>query len=167
MKDIVTVKQALVLRELGYKEPTLRYAYGIGSYRLQKQRTTTTINYCKAILSVPSVDQAIDWLRRKFNIIIFDFADPFVDPIKNAIVYCYGVKLCNKKWGWNQRKYIGQSNWSRNPYAIKRQAIWIALHHIVKIKKDAANRRNSKNRRRKLQSNSNKPKRAVVRMLRS
>lgn len=80
----------------------------------------------------PNVDQAIDWLRRKFNIIIYNAIEPFVDPTvkKPRILYRYSVKWCNLRDGWNGRKYIGESKLIENPYVAKRQAITIAIRYI-------------------------------------
>lgn len=81
------------------------------------------------------VDRVIDWLRIKFNIIIFNAAAPFVDPVKKTIMYSYTVKFCNTNWGWNCREIIGQTKWSKNIYAMKRQAIWIAIRYLKKKQK--------------------------------
>ena len=147
MSKLVTIKQALILRDLGFKESTTRHAYRFDStYYLQPGGITIKQNVPKhsAMLAMPTVDQAIDYIRRKYNIIIFDATEPFVDLNKNSIMYSYKVKLCNKKWGWNYRKYIGKSKWSADSYAMKRQALWIAFRYI--IKENAKRRTNCKNR---------------------
>lgn len=86
------------------------------------------------ILSLPSVDQAIDWLRRKYNVHIYTSIPPFVDPTddKHPILYRYAVKYCNKRDGWNGRVHIGETNLSKNVYSLKRQAIWLAIRWIKK-----------------------------------
>lgn len=85
----------------------------------------------------PDVDDAIDWLRRKYNIVIYNSIEPFVDPAakKPRILYRYSVKKCNLRDGWNGRKYIGESKLVENIYSAKRQAIMIALRYI-KSQKD-------------------------------
>lgn len=80
----------------------------------------------------PSVDEAIDWLRRKYSIVIYEVAEPFVSPATNKIEFSYGVKLCNTQWGWNARKILGQTKWGSNPYSLKRKAITIALDWLKK-----------------------------------
>lgn len=81
-----------------------------------------------------TVDDAIDAFRKKFNIIIYHKAEPFVQPTgnKHKILYCFAVKKCypNEPNGWNKREYIGESKWCENIYEAKRQAIKIALKYV-------------------------------------
>lgn len=149
MSNLVTLKQALLLRDLGFNEVSMQYAYRFfknGDFHIQNGQT-----FCKNsdsplhILVLPTIDQAIDWIRRKYNIIIYNAMEPFVDPITNKILYRYKVKKCNVKWGWNQREPLGQSRMSPNVYAMKRQALTIAIRYI--LKKNADSRRCSKHRK--------------------
>lgn len=78
-----------------------------------------------------TVDKVIDEIRRKFKVIIYNTAPPHVDPISNKIVYGFSVKVCNTKWGWNARKYLGQTKWRTNIYQAKREAINIAINWIL------------------------------------
>ncbi len=91
----------------------------------------------KELLWQPNVDHVIDWLRRKYNIVIYNAIEPFVDPTakKPRILYRYSVKKCNLRDGWNGRKYIGESKLVENIYSAKRQAIMIALRYIKSQKK--------------------------------
>lgn len=81
-----------------------------------------------------SVDIVIDAFRKKYNIIIYHKAEPFVQPTgdKHKILYCFAVKKCypGKSNGWNKREYIGESKWCENIYEAKRQAIKIALEYV-------------------------------------
>lgn len=113
-----------------------------------------------------TVDEAIDWIRRKFNVMIFDATEPYVDPIEKKIKYAYRVKFCNKTWGWNQRERIGQTKWSNDSYAAKRTAIWIAIRYINRKKKDAERRRQSANRRRGIRNSNSRKRTAILRPLR-
>lgn len=141
MSNLITVNDALKLRNLGYnEEKATRYAYRFGDkgkYRLQKgyiiYRNSDNPFH---ILSVPTVDEVIDWLRRKYNVIIVNSADPFVNPVSKYIEYGYKVKQCNPKWGWNQREYVGGTVWSCDINAAKRMAIRIAIRHILKKKQN-------------------------------
>mgnify|MGYP006916054875 CR=1 FL=1 len=142
MSKVVTVKQALALKYLGFNEPCIGY-------------------------HLPTVDEAIDWLRRKFHVIVYDATEPFVDPIKKHILYAYRVKYCNVRWGWNQREQIGCSKRSKDSYAAKRTAIWIAIRYIIKTKKNAERRRNNKTWRKGIQSSCSKTRRATVLKLRN
>lgn len=100
-----------------------------------------TYNQYKSLLKlgfsglIPSVDEAIDWLRKKFNVMIYHSAAPFVDPTTNSFVY-YGfkVKFCNVGHGWNFRENIGESKWSKNIYAAKRMAITTAIKYAFKVR---------------------------------
>ena len=87
---------------------------------------------------VPTVDEVIDWLRRKYNIVIYNSIEPFVDPAakKPRILYRYSVKKCNLRDGWNGRKYIGESKLVENIYSAKRQAIMLAIRYIKSQKND-------------------------------
>lgn len=81
-----------------------------------------------------TIDQIIDEFRKKYNIIIYNKAEPFVQPTgnKHKILYCFAVKKCypNEPNGWNKREYIGESKWCDNIYEAKRQAIKIALKYV-------------------------------------
>lgn len=86
------------------------------------------------------LDDVIDAIRRRFNVIIYNSAPPHVDPISKKIIYGFSVKVCSTKWGWNARKYLGQSKWRTNIYQAKREAIniaikWILSHKSQKSKK--------------------------------
>ena len=83
-------------------------------------------------LAVPDVDQAIDWLRKKYHIIIYHSHAPFVNPqLNNAICYTFSIKQCDRQWGWNQRKSFGRTKMSKNIYSAKRMAITIALRGVL------------------------------------
>lgn len=120
-KALVSQTIALNLAKLGFRENCTwikRRGSAIGIKRKQ--------------LRYPSVDEAIDWLRRKYNIVIYNAIEPFVDPTakKPRILYRYSVKKCNLRDGWNGRKYIGESKLVENIYSAKRQAIMIAIRYI-------------------------------------
>lgn len=85
------------------------------------------------------IDRAIDSLRKRYNIVIYNTAEPFVNA-DGKIEYGFSVKKCNPKWGWNARTYIGKSKWRTNIYQAKREAIniaikWILSHKSQKSKK--------------------------------
>ncbi len=104
-----------------------------------------TYNQYKSLLKlgfsgpIPSVDETIDWLRKKFNVVIYNSAAPFVDPATNSFIY-YGfrVKFCNVGRGWNFRENIGETKWSKNVYATKRMAITIAIKYVNNSKERRA-----------------------------
>lgn len=117
----VSNHQDCVLKELGYND------YQFGGVRLNA-----------------SVDEVIDWIRRKYNVVIYNSADPFVSPNSNKILYSYEVKACSTYWGWNMREIIGKTGWSSNHYGMKRQAITMALRWIKKHHKIKTNGKSSK-----------------------
>lgn len=110
-QTLVTINQANTLAKYGY--------YGYVSY-------VPNVGY------IATVDDAIDWLRRKYNIVIYNTIEPFVDPVSNKILYRMSVKQCNLRDGWNGRIYIGESKLTSNIYAAKRQAVSIAIRWIKK-----------------------------------
>ena len=55
-ESLISKTQTLALKELGFNELTL---------------------YLRGDMSVPTVDEVIDWLRRKHNIIIYNKIEPF------------------------------------------------------------------------------------------
>lgn len=89
------------------------------------------------------IDNTIHALRVKYNIEIYNTAEPFVCPTgknQNKVVYGFSVKVCNPKWGWNARQYIGKTDWLPNIWEAKRRAIniaikWILSHKSQKSKK--------------------------------
>lgn len=139
---LVTVNQAIALKELGFHEEVV---WHIKSPNIKKKSKMILCGYIiedwnrycandkTPYISVPTVDEAIDWLRRKFNVVIYDAVEPYTDPLNNKTIrYSYRVKFCNTTWGWNMRERIGQSKWSPNSYAMKRQAITLAIRWINK-----------------------------------
>lgn len=93
---------------------------------------------------IATIDDAIDWLRRKFNVIIYNSVEPFVDPRSNKIVYRMSVKYCNVRDGWNGRIYIGESKITSNIYAAKRESISIALRWIKKKEDEKKKNQNTR-----------------------
>lgn len=153
MSKLVTIKQAIALCEIGYNEPTYRYAYDFffnNNHKLQKDvlRLPIKAKECaKRMLPVPTVDDVIDWFRRKYDIMIYNCIEPFISPADDKILFSYRVKKCNTKWGWNHREYIGERIFGKDINAVKRKGIWIAIRYIKKKQKNAKSRRSCKNRR--------------------
>ena len=98
------------------------------------------------------VDEIIDRIRIKYNVIIYHKATPFVDA-SGKIIYNFAAKCCNPKMGWNGRTYINTpSTWDSNIYQAKRRAIraaarWILAHKCQKI--SIKSRKNEKSNKRK------------------
>ena len=139
VKDsLVTITQAQALKELGFKEPTSGYLWKQGSGRIFID-TVWNHNSDNACLSIPTADETIDWLRRKYNIIIYNKIEPFVDPIDDThktILFKYGVKLCDTQHlGWNGRTDLGTTRLAPNVHSLKREAIGIAIKYIKSQKK--------------------------------
>jgi hypothetical protein len=80
------------------------------------------------------IDVAIDYLRRKYNVHIYNTAPPFVAPATKKVVYAFSVKVCNTQLGWNGRKTLGSTKWYENVYQAKREALKIALNWILSQK---------------------------------
>lgn len=134
---LVTIKQAQELKALGFRDVVSHcIVETIGGYKI-KSGCSSNVNKYKWAVSIPTVDEAIDWLRRRYNVHIYTSVPPFVDPKdnKHPILYRYSVKWCNKRDGWNGRVRIGESNLSKNVYSLKRQAIWLAIRWIKANKK--------------------------------
>ena len=157
MSKLVSIKQAEILKELGFTESTRCAAYkeyDDGKFKLMSYRKGLYMyngpkynGLMKYYVLVPSIDQAIDWIRRKFDVVVYNSAEPFVKPLTKDIVYAYGVKYCNRRDGWNGRIIIDRGGeWCKDPNTAKRRALTKALNFIKK-EKDAKRRRKSKNRR--------------------
>lgn len=160
MSKLVSIKQAEILKELGFREPMQRFAYKRANEKKFKlipgQESVCTYNgpryrgIMKRYLLVPTVDQAVDWVRRNFDVVIYNSAEPFVKPFTRDIVYAYGVKYCNKRDGWNGRIIIDRGGeWCKDPNTAKRRALTKALNFIKK-RKNAESRRKSENRRKRV-----------------
>ena len=136
MNKYVTAKQAEKLKLLGFDDCVIGHYYAAGNYvgPIRTDGTSKNWNEFRIIVSTPTVDETIDWLRRKYNIHIYTCIEPFVDPNdpKGSVLYRYGAKWCDRRNGWNGRLVIGKTNLSKNPYSLKRQAITFALRWIVK-----------------------------------
>lgn len=136
--SLITKKQARALKELGFKEPTPCYFWTDENTGILNA-TPENSNSLKWCISVPTVDEVIDWLRRKYNIVIYNKVEPFVDPTDDThkkILFKYGVKRCDiNHLGWNGRIDLGTTRLSTNVYSLKREAITIALKYIKSQKK--------------------------------
>lgn len=134
----VTVKQAKLLKMLGFDIPVTCSLYKDENFTKEFEGSTCwNWNRFPGVkyTSIPTVDEAIDWIRRKYNIVIYDKFAPFVDTYGNKFIwYGYRVKRCNLKQGWNFREYIGESHARKSIYSAKREAISIALKYITKNK---------------------------------
>lgn len=152
---LVTTKQALLLREFGFDDVCGHFAFLMdGQFVVDNTMCLTKNTYeSKSILAIPTTDQAIDWLRKKHDIIVCNKSDPYVCPKTGKIQFGYTIKKCYPKGGWNMRRYIGVSIWSANIYAAKRNAVRKAL--IWLKKEDAERRRASKTRRRRIRGKKN------------
>lgn len=126
MKNYLTKRQMKDIIELGFKNSKL---YDTTDYELDEKTGMFFLS--------TTVDNAIDFLRIKYDIVIYNSMEPFVDPTakKACIVYRFSVKQCNLRDGWNGRIHIGKSALTKNIYAAKRQAITIAINWIKKRKK--------------------------------
>ena len=83
------------------------------------------------------IDSVIHALRVKYRIEIYNTAEPFVCPSGKhqcKVVYGFSVKICNPKWGWNTRQYLGKTDWLPNIWEAKRRAISIAIKWILSHK---------------------------------
>lgn len=132
--NLITLKQAQELKALGFREKTSVCTSVKTSFIYPSMPHDH--NRFKSLVSIPTVDEAIDWLRRKYNVHIYTPIAPFVDPTneEHPVLYRYAIKFCNKRDGWNGRVYIGETNLSKNVYAVKRQAIWLAIRWIKQNK---------------------------------
>ena len=83
----------------------------------------------------PTVDEVIDRIRIKYDIVIYNSSAPFVHHLptgKKCIIYGFSVKKCDVKSGWNFRVQIGRTQSVDNIYKAKREAIMMALEYIIK-----------------------------------
>lgn len=140
VKDsLVTKTQAQTLKELGYKDMTAYYHWPFGLPNpISCHHPRTNDKYSHGY-SMPTTDEAIDWLRRKYNIVIYNKIEPFVDPTDDThkkILFKYGVKRCDvNHLGWNGRMDLGTTRLNTNVYSLKREAISIAIKYIKSQKK--------------------------------
>lgn len=136
LKNLVTRRQALLLKELGYDEICANYMCRVSKEDdfdiIVRELKCDNFNSQWFTLSLPTVDEAIDWLRRTFRIVVADKTIPYVCPDKHKIMYGYTIKWCNLRDGWNGRVIIGNSIWSYDCYAAKRDAISRALRWLNK-----------------------------------
>lgn len=131
-KDLVTIKQAEMLDKLGFNEP-VAFFYDC-RYKRISYSSPSNHNWNVHLISLPTVDEAIDWIRRKFNVQIYACIEPFVDPVEGPhdILHRYAVKWCNRNMGWNGRIYLGKSRLTKNIYSAKRECITLALRYVQK-----------------------------------
>lgn len=133
--NLVTLKQAQELKTLGFRDKVsvvMSVKTGNIYPSIPKDH-----NCMHSWVSIPTVDEAIDWIRRKYDVHIYTPIAPFVDPTndEHPILYRYAIKFCNKRDGWNGRAYVGETDLSKNVYTIKRQAVWLAIKWIKQNKK--------------------------------
>ena len=81
-----------------------------------------------------NVDQAIDLIRQKYNIVVYNSAAPHVSSTnkENKIVFGYTVKKCypGTPQGWNKRVYIYTTNWYDDPWKAKIEAIKAIVEYV-------------------------------------
>ena len=140
IKDsLVTKTQALALKELGFAEPVAHGIYYKGNIGVWMPVNLNDSYHRAEWTSVPTVDEVIDWLRRKYNIVIYNKIEPFVDPTDEShktILFKYGVKRCDvNHLGWNGRMDLGTTRLAKNVYSLKRESINIALKYIKSQKR--------------------------------
>ena len=139
-KDLCSITICKELEKLGFDEKTFHYysPYRAAIRKDPNLQSRDWNHYFKPRfnwISVPNVDQAIDWIRKRYDVIVFNHVAPYVDPRdkKNRIAYIYNVKYCNRKNGWNGRVHISYGKCaSYNIYAAKRMAIMEAIRWIKK-----------------------------------
>ena len=139
-KDLCSITIAKMLDTLGFNRKTCYYYHPRLNSILRDPngKIKDWNHYLRPPLfyvSLPTVDQAIDWIREKYDVIVFNHVAPYVDPRdkKNRIAYIYNVKYCNRKNGWNGRVHISYGKCaSYNIYAAKRMAITEAIRWIKK-----------------------------------
>lgn len=127
-EQLISKTMAEKLRGLGFREKTL--------YEFRRHHMD---------IKCPTVDEAIDFLRRKYNVIIYNAMEPFVDPTakKPTILFRYKIKWCNLRDGWNGRCYIGSTELTKYPNTGKKTALriaikWIKQHEQTKSTKSTA-----------------------------
>lgn len=138
-RNLVSRTIARSLKELGFRDEVASWAKGKSIGTGIPENNNTKYYSALGYMSVPTVDEAIDWLRRKYNVVIYEYMEPFVDPRvdnPNRILYKYAVKWCNLRDGWNGRIYIGDSHLLSNVYTAKRESIRIAINWIKKNKNE-------------------------------
>ena len=141
-KERVTIHQAKLLKQLGFDEKCSAYAWHWEDDNVERIYEIPTLYNANNLLnfrnqySAPTVDQVIDWLRKKYNIIVYHTHIPFVCPKTRKIVYTFTPKICNPEWGWNQRITLKRGIQSADIYAAKRSAITIALNWILSQKSE-------------------------------
>lgn len=70
-EDYVSFETAKLLREKGFKESTLAYAYGQDMVAYYSQpRVTDDFKVEAGRYPLPTLQMAMKWLRKKFNIVI-------------------------------------------------------------------------------------------------
>jgi len=139
-KNLCSISISKELKKLKFREKTL-YFYSKSCVKKNPNLYIRDWNHYIEYLnwtSIPTVDEAIDWLRKKYNIVIYDHVPPFVDPKddKHRIIYSYDVKFCNRRDGWNGKIFISCAKCcSYNIYTAKRMAIMKAISWIKENKK--------------------------------
>ena len=78
------------------------------------------------------VDYMINYLRIKYDVIIYNKMAPFVHPVTKEIIFCFAVKWCNRRDGWNGRIQIGESKYTPDIQQAKLEAIHLAMKWLDK-----------------------------------
>lgn len=82
-----------------------------------------------------TIDDIINYLIEKHNIVIYDKIEPYVDPCsKGKICYNFAIKRCSFRDGWNGRVYIGETGLYNNRTEAIEKAISIAFQYITSSK---------------------------------
>jgi hypothetical protein len=93
-EDYVSFETVKLLREKGFKEPTLAYAYGQDMVAYYSQpKVTDDYNVEAGRYPLPTLQMAMKWLRKNHQIFIRPNTS-FLYPIKwYSEIFCYGDNL--------------------------------------------------------------------------
>ena len=86
----------------------------------------------KSIILNTKLDEVITVLFLKYNIVVYNDVEPFVDPHNNEeIIFQYASKWCNTTMGWNGRIYIARGVHSKTPILAKYKIVLESIKWLI------------------------------------
>lgn len=120
-KRLVTFNQAKLLKKLGFHEMTNHYGWGDNDHPFFCSGVCSDWNECNNFMSIPTVDEAIEWLQTKCKL-------NYLSTYSSDSNHEHQVTIC---WKDNSVVFC----YSSNRYAAKRKAIAKMIRHYENSKK--------------------------------
>lgn len=123
-EDYVSFEVAKLLKEKGFNEPTLAYAYGQDMVDYYSQpKVTDDYNVEAGRYPLPTLQMAMKWLREEKNILIYVY--PVIDlQVKNNYTFYW-------RWDGKKKRHDASHIGNKHNYESFEQAVEAAVKYCL------------------------------------